>query len=152
MNIEEIEKKIGRPTKYKPEYCQEVIQLGAEGKSKEQIAAKLEVNWGTLDNWAEQHQEFLLALRTAKELELSYWEELGLNHIVESPGSSRLNGGVYNKVMAARFPAKYSERSKVELTGQDGGAVKVDATVSHSLGQEILNELLSSMQTGSESV
>jgi len=144
MKRDEIEKKVGRPTKYKPEYCQEVIQMGSEGKSKEQIAAKLKLNWGTLDNWAEQHDEFLMALRTAKELEMAYWEDLGISHIIETPGSSRLNGGVYNRIMAARFPSKYSERNKVELTGADGGAVKVEST--HSIAQEILTDLLSDMQ------
>ena len=146
MKQDEIEKKIGRPTKYKPEYCQQVIQMGSEGMSKEQIAAKLKLNWGTLDNWAEQHQEFLLALRTAKELELAYWEDLGISHIVENPGSSRLNGGVYNRIMAARFPQKYSERNKIELTGNNGGAIQVQT--SHSIAQEILNDIQNDLQIG----
>ena len=85
-----------------------------------------------------------MALRTAKNLELHYWEDLGLQNVLETPGGQRLNGAVYNKIMAARFPAKYSERNKVELTGADGGAVKVEST--HSIAQEILNDLLSDMQ------
>jgi len=46
--------------------------------------------------------------------------------------------------MAARFPKKYSERNKVELTGADGGAVQIENT--HTLGQEILDEILGSLQ------
>jgi len=138
-------KKIGRPTLYKPEYCDIVIAMGKEGKSREQIAGSLGLAWNTLELWTEKHPEFMDALRTAKNLELHYWEDLGLQNVLETPGGQRLNGAVYNKVMAARFPAKYSERNKVELTGANGGAVQVSTT--HSVAQEILTDLLNDLQT-----
>lgn len=144
MTTEVTKKKIGRPTLYKPEYCQRVIEMGREGKSKEQITATLGVSWDCLDNWAEKHEEFFHALRVAKNLELNYWEDLGLQHIVEVPGGGRLNGAVYNKIMAARFPQKYSERNKIELTGNNGGAIQVQSM--HSVAQEILAELQNDLQ------
>lgn len=139
-----IAKKLGRTSLYKPEYCKQVIEMGKLGYSKEQMAAKLNVSWGSLDNWAKQSPEFLLAMRTAIQEELSYWEQLGLNHVLEMPGAQRLNGNVYNKIMAARFPAKYSERSKVELSGVDGAPIQLEAHA--SLGAEILNDILLSLQ------
>jgi hypothetical protein len=139
-----IAKKLGRTSLYKPEYCKQVIEMGKLGYSKEQMAAKLNVSWGSLDNWAKQSPEFLLAMRTAIQEELSYWEQLGLNHVLEMPGAQRLNGNVYNKIMAARFPAKYSERSKVELSGVDGAPIQLEAHA--SLGTEILNDILLSLQ------
>ena len=137
-------KKIHGNSKYKEEYIELVIKLGAEGKSKEQITAEINVSWDCLDNWAKQHPEFLQALRTAKNLELRYWEDLGLQNVLETPGAQRLNGNVYNKIMAARFPAKYSERSKVELSGVDGAPIQLEAHA--SLGTEILNDILLSLQ------
>jgi len=139
-----IAKKLGRTSLYKPEYCKQVIEMGKLGYSKEQMAAKLNVSWGSLDNWAKQSPEFLLALRTAIQEELSYWEELGLANVLETPGAQRLNGNVYNKIMAARFPAKYSERSKVELSGVDGAPIQLETHA--SLGTEILNDILLSLQ------
>jgi hypothetical protein len=139
-----IAKKLGRTSLYKPEYCKQVIEMGKLGYSKEQMAAKLNVSWGSLDNWAKQSPEFLLAMRTAIQEELSYWEQLGLKHVLEMPGTQRLNGNVYNKIMAARFPAKYSERSKVELSGVDGAPIQLEAHA--SLGAEILNDILLSLQ------
>jgi hypothetical protein len=141
---DELAKKLGRTSLYKPEYCKEVIEMGKLGYSKEQMAAKLNVSWGSLDNWAKQSPEFLLALRTAIQEELSYWEQLGLNNVLETPGAQRLNGNVYNKIMAARFPAKYSERSKVELSGVDGAPIQLETHA--SLGTEILNDILLSLQ------
>ena len=55
-------KKIGRPTKYDPEYCKVAIDLGRKGKSRESIAANLNVSWNTLNIWAENHPEFFEAL------------------------------------------------------------------------------------------
>ncbi len=137
-------KKIHGNSKYKEEYIDLVIKLGAEGKSKEQIAGELDLAWNTLHMWALQHSEFDEALRTAKNLELRYWENLGLQNVLETPGAQRLNGNVYNKIMAARFPAKYSERSKVELSGVDGAPIQLETHA--SLGTEILNDILLSLQ------
>ena len=142
------EKKIHGNSKYKPEYCEKIIEMGRTGMSKEQISGALNVGWDCLDNWAKKHEEFYQALRTAKNLELSYWESLGLQNVLETPGGQRLNGAVYNKIMAARFPSKYSERNKVELSGDGGGAIQIEH--SNSIGEEILAELLASIQ-GSKS-
>jgi transposase len=144
MATDVVKKKMGRPTLYRPEYCSKVIELGRQGKSKEQIAAQLGLGWNTLGGWAEKHPEFKEALHEAKNLELSFWEDLGLQHIVEVPGSGRLNSAVWNKIMSCRFPHKYSERNKIELTGADGGAIQVQNT--HSIAQEILKEIQSDLQ------
>jgi transposase len=152
MTTEVVKKKVGRPTLYRPEYCQRVIEMGKRGLSQEQISGTLGCAWNTLDLWAEKHPEFMQALRTAKNLELHYWEDLGLQNVLETPGGQRLNGAVYNKIMAARFPHKYSERNKIELTGNNGGAIQVQSM--HSIAQEILTDLqndlqLTNSQTGS---
>jgi hypothetical protein len=41
-------------------------------------------------------------------------------YMVESKDTERLNTGLWSRSMAARFPRKYSERIKQELTGADG--------------------------------
>ena len=35
--------KIGRPTKYRPEMCERILELGRLGKTKEQIAVDLQI-------------------------------------------------------------------------------------------------------------
>jgi acyl CoA:acetate/3-ketoacid CoA transferase len=42
----------GRPTSYRTEYCEKVIELGKEGYGKAEIAAGLDVERKTLDNWS----------------------------------------------------------------------------------------------------
>ena len=67
----------GRPSKYDVAYCDRVVELGRQGKSRAQIAAAIGVSRNTLDNWAEQHPEFLSAIKDAHDLALAWWEEAG---------------------------------------------------------------------------
>ncbi len=85
----------GRPSKYKPEYCQEIIkyfdiehykiiQIKTKGKNFEKIeekevanslqfisgfARKIDVNVDTLREWKANHPEFSAAFTRAKELQ-----------------------------------------------------------------------------------
>jgi len=138
----------GQPTKYDPSYCAIAIACGKKGLSREAISSELGVTWKTLINWADAHPEFLSALDEAKKEEMLFFERLALDHIIEGPGSNRLNTALWAKSMSARFPAKYRENTKVEVTGKDDGAIKVD--VVHDFAQELLDDLLSTRQNSAE--
>ena len=56
---------MARPTDYQPSYCEDVIALGKQGKSKAQMAAHFDVSRQTIDNWAAANPEFLEALTRA---------------------------------------------------------------------------------------
>ena len=51
--------KMGAPTKYKPEYCQQVIDHMTRGLSFESFAGFLGVTKSTIYNWLEEHKDFL---------------------------------------------------------------------------------------------
>jgi hypothetical protein len=110
----------GRPTAYDPSFCERVIELGKCGKSLEQIGAELGVTYRTLVNWRDSHEEFFHALEEAKIQEMVWWENQGQAYMLEHPGSPKLNAGLYSRSLAARFPKKYSERIRQEVTGEDG--------------------------------
>lgn len=111
---------VGRPSKYKPEYCEKVIQLGKLGKSVEQIACELDVGTRTMYEWRDVHPEFSHALETAKEFEQYWWETIAQTHMIEEQGAAKLNASIWSRSMAARFPKKYRESTKTEITGADG--------------------------------
>lgn len=111
---------VGRPSQYDPMYCERVIELGKIGKSVEQIAANIGVGTKTLYNWRDEHPEFLHALDLAKELELDWWESIAQAMMVENKDSDKLNASIWSRSMAARFPKKYRESTKTEITGADG--------------------------------
>ena len=50
--------------------------------------------------------------------------------------------------MAARFPREYSDRSKVEVTGNAGGPIQVD--VVHDFAQSLMDDLLAARQLDAE--
>ena len=111
---------VGRPTLYDPVYCEKVIELGKLGKSIEQIASNIGVSTRVMFDWKEKHPEFLHALEQAKELELDWWENIAQNMMIESKEGDKLNSSIWSRSMAARFPKKYRESTKTEITGADG--------------------------------
>ena len=118
---ETLEKRpIGRPSLYDPAYCHKVIELGKLGKSTEAIGAMLNVGTATLYRWREEHPEFREALELAKEYELLWWEEMAQGYMVERKDGDRLNASLWSRSMAARFPKKYRESVKQEITGAEG--------------------------------
>jgi transposase-like protein len=118
---EETEKRpVGRPSLYDPAYCEQAIELGKIGKSTEAIGAMLGVGTSTLYRWRDEHPEFREALDIAKDMELYWWEDQAMSYMVENKESDRLNASIWSRSMAARFPKKYRESTKTEITGADG--------------------------------
>jgi transposase len=111
---------VGRPSLYDPAFCEQVIELGRIGKSVEQIASRLNVSLRVLYDWRDKHEEFMHALELAKQHELSWWEEQAQAYMVENKESDKLNASLWSRSMAARFPKKYRESTKTEITGADG--------------------------------
>ena len=99
----------GRPTLYKPEYCEKVIELGKQGKSQVQIACALGVLRTTMIEWTNQHPEFLTALTRAKHHEQDWWENEGQTAL----RSDKFNSAVWSKSMSARFKQDYTDRQAV---------------------------------------
>lgn len=116
---------MARPTSYLPEYCEQVIEWGAQGKSITWMAAELDVSRECIYEWARMHEEFSDALMRARVKAQRWWEDAGQSGLV-MPG---FNGSVYAKSMAARFPEEWRDNSKVELTGANGGPVQNEMVI-----------------------
>lgn len=117
----------GRPSSYRPEFCDIVVELGKQGKSKTAIACELGVVKQTLYSWMSSHPEFLDAMMRAEQFSQLWWEDRAQKGI-DKP-TSEFNAGLWGKVMSARFPAEYREQKAVELTGANGGPIKSETTV-----------------------
>lgn len=66
----------GRPTKYKPEYCEQLIEHMAAGNSFWSFAGKVRVSFETLDNWTKQNEDFMEAKKVGLGLLLTFDENL----------------------------------------------------------------------------
>ena len=111
---------VGRPTKYDPSLCDKVVELGRLGKSVEQIACELGFSTRVLFKWRDEYEEFMHAMADAKEYEQVWWESIAQTHMIEEQGAAKLNASIWSRSMAARFPKKYRESTKTEITGADG--------------------------------
>lgn len=113
---------LGRPSLYKPEYCERVVELGKLGYSPMQIAADLDIDRSTLYDWSDKYPEFSTSLKRAKVYEQAWWEKTGMEGLV----SGKFNAMVWSKSVAARFREDYTERK--EVSGIDGGPIKTENT------------------------
>ena len=58
---------VGRPTKYKPEYVEQVYTLALQGMTDIQIAKAFSVDPDTITEWKRKHEDFSLSLKQGKE-------------------------------------------------------------------------------------
>ena len=80
----------GRPTLYRPEYCEQVIDHMAQGLSFEAFAGRVGVTKRTLYDWVEAHPEFLEAKQLAYERCRIFWEQKGIDGLAQKGFQERL--------------------------------------------------------------
>ena len=68
---------MGRPTKYKKEMCETVIELMREGASQEEVIGSLDISKDTYYRWKEEHEEFSDAIKRGVRLSQTWWERQG---------------------------------------------------------------------------
>jgi|SRR5215217_441987 len=104
----------GRPTKYKPRYCKDIIDHMAKGKSLVQFAASIEVSKETVYAWARENKEFSDAFYIGRSKCEAFWEKIVQSKTIKKlPGSD----GVLLFYMKNRF--KWSENQKLDEIEDD---------------------------------
>ncbi len=83
----------GRPTKYKPEYEEQVYKLCLEGFTDKQIAGFFKVDERTINNWKDKHPEFFQSLKRGKD---EYDSD-----VIEKSLAKRASGYQYTEVTRA---------------------------------------------------
>lgn len=86
---EETPKKLGRPTDYKDEYCQMLIDHMEQGKSFETFAAKLRTSVKTIYRWLQSHDDFCQAKEIGESLSREFWESHGIDGLYSTTDTER---------------------------------------------------------------
>lgn len=110
----------GRPSLYKSEYCDQIVDYCKNGASFVEFAAFIGVSKQTLLNWREEHQDFFDAYMRAGTLAQAWFEKAARENL----SSKEFNGNLWAKYMGARFRDEYGDKIGLEHTGKDGGAIK----------------------------
>jgi hypothetical protein len=103
----------GRPSKYKKEYCEQLLEHGKKGLSLETFAGQIGVDRDTLKEWAKKHKEFSAAKKKFEDLSQFVWEQYGIAGMVGK--IKGFNAAVWIFNMKNRF----SWRDKREITIDD---------------------------------
>ena len=103
----------GRPSQYKPEYCEQVIEYAKQGMGPAEIADKFDVDRSTMLKWGDVHEQFFTALTRASTAAQAWWERAGR----EGMTADKFNAAVWKKTMEARFRDDYTERREIEQSG-----------------------------------
>lgn len=118
---------VGRPSKYKPEYDQMLIEHMASGLSYESFAGLVSVCTDSLYEWEKVHASFSDAKKEGFAKNRLFWERLGTQYIthVDSKfeSSPKLNSTVYIFNMKNRFPREW--RDRVEVAGDKDQPMKI---------------------------
>lgn len=116
----------GRPSLYKPEYCETIIKVGKEGGSITKMAVKCNVSKQTILDWAAAHEEFSDALTRARQLSLEWWEDKAREN-VDNP---KFNSSLWKMMVGSQHREEYGEMKRaLELTGPNGGPIQTQTTV-----------------------
>lgn len=105
----------GRPTLYKEEYCEMLVQHMEQGYSFESFAGVLRVSRQTIYDWADRHQEFLDSKRAGTELSRLWWERTGHAGMFMGGKDNPFNSTVWVFSMKNRFGWK----DRTEVTNKD---------------------------------
>lgn len=126
-----------RPTEYRPDFCEILIEHMSGGLSFESFAGVIGVDLGTMQDWLQavdkkgepKYPEFIRAKAIAVEKCRLYWEKMGIeglwNTSSKEHGSRSFNSAVWAKNMKCRFSKEWGESVKVEHSGHTSSDVKV---------------------------
>ena len=128
LPVVSLERPIGRPSLYRPELCDQIIEAMAEGLSVEAAAAKVGISVRSLYIWQQEYPAFMHAIQEGRIRALLWWEERALAMAHGKPGSAQIVSlGLRNRSRAA---SGWVDTSKVELSGPNGAAIQQDIMAS----------------------
>lgn len=144
--MSEDKRSVGRPTKYKDEYYIQVEKLCKLGATDKEIAEFFDVDEATINRWKIDHIEFCESIKKGKTLadaEVAsklYHRATGYEH---PETDIRVLEGQITKTeitkhyppdttaaifwLKNRQPQTWRDKVTQEITGKDGGAIKVDS-------------------------
>lgn len=112
----------GRPTDYKEEYCEMLIEHMSKGYSYTTFAAIVDCNLDTLYNWEKLNPTFSEAKKIAFNKCQIFWERLAIENTMTTKNGG-LNTGLWIFNMKNRF--KWTDRVEVEAGDESKKLIKL---------------------------
>ena len=111
--MEYVMAKVGRPTKYKPDFHpKDCIRMGKEGFFKVEMALEWDVCCDTINEWCAQHEEFSYAYKRACHYRAAWLLKAGKSGLFGNK-ESQLNALAWSMMM--RYDGQNTDERKVKL-------------------------------------
>ena len=107
-------RKVGRPTKYKEEFCEMLVSHMASGLSFESFAAAIGVSEETLFEWSRCHEEFLVSKKEGFSKNRLFYEKYGIGGMAGRVKNFNSTVWIFN--MKNRFSQQWREKIIQEQT------------------------------------
>ena len=115
----------GRPSKYNPAYCEQVIEHMAEGYSLESFAGKIGIAASTAWKWRDEIKEFSEAINIGRAKAAQIWEERLTKLALTGEG----NATATIFALKNRFPEQWRDKQEHEVSGKDGGPIAIERRI-----------------------
>jgi len=103
-----------KPTFYRPEFCDEVVDFLKDGHSLYAFAAKIGGCQSTLYDWMAKHPEFAEAVKRAQAKSALWWER----RLLEFAQTGQGNAAAIIFGLKNRAAAEWRDKTHTELSGK----------------------------------
>ena len=148
----------GRPTLYRREMGDRLVEAMAGGLTAEAAAARIGISARSLFYWQKEHAEFLQAIQEGCQRSQLWWEERALAMASGEAGNTQIVMlGLRNRSRAAT--GWNNDTVKLEHTAPEGGPVEVKAehkidieSLSHEQSDQLREILLTAKALATKAV
>jgi hypothetical protein len=121
-------REMGRPTKYKKEMCETVLELMKEGASQQEVLAVLDISNDTFYRWKKENEEFSETIKRGIQLSQAWWERKGRISLDDR----QFNSTLWYMNMKNRF--KWADKQEVKNEGNI--TIVMDTGIDHYPGEQ----------------
>jgi len=104
----------GRPTKYKPEYCEQIVEEFSKGGHVMTFAYRVGVSKQTVYDWCDAHPEFLDAKQRAECAAFEFYNKLSIGLM-----AGKIKGNATPWVLQMKNRFGYRDRIETSETETD---------------------------------
>lgn len=145
----------GRPTLYKDEYCDLILDLTENyGLSVYELAMRLKVNVDTLYEWEKHHPEFSEAFTRARDNSLAWSFKVGRQNLESRNFNSRTHELIHNNLITAAGNRRIKKRIKgmdhIDKCNEIFDAM-LEGSVTEARAQSLMNMLLTKLKSSEQS-
>ena len=105
---------MARPTKYDPEFCDQVREFLKDGYSVAAFAGEIGVSYSTVKLWEQEHPEFSAAVKDGRAAAVLWWEKRNRELAL---GTSNANATSVIFGLKNRAPEEWRDKTETEHSG-----------------------------------